>query len=188
MKRKKEEYQRLLDTGEWMNGFMEPSGKDLERCENLCFELNSLSPMQKEERHHLIKRILGKIGEHFTIHSPFHCDFGHNIEIGDNFIGNFNLTILDETFVSIGNNVFIGPNVTICTVIHAPEPEKRNAGIMRALPVTIGNNVWIAANVVILPGIQIGDNSIIGAGSVVTKNIPMDVVAVGNPCRILRKV
>lgn len=188
MKREKEEYQRQLDSGEWMNGFVGACGRDLERCENLCFELNQLPPALKEQRYGLIRQIVGRIGERFIVHSPFRCDLGSNIEIGENFISNYNLTILDETSVTIGDNVFIGPNVTICTIIHATEPERRNSGIMRALPVTIGNNVWIAANVTILPGVTIGDRSIIGAGSVVTKDIPEGVIAVGNHCKVLRRI
>ncbi len=184
----KELYQRLLDSGEWMDGFMPPSGRDLARCEELCFELNSLRPSLRDEREALLRRILGRVGARFTIHSPFRCDFGHNIEIGDNFTGNYNLTILDETRVTIGDNVFIGPNVTICTVIHAPEPERRNAGIMKALPVTVGDNVWIAADVTVLPGVTIGEGAIVGAGSVVTKDVAAFTLVAGNPAREIRRV
>lgn len=178
----------LLGSGEWMNGFAEDLGIRLRRCEELCFTLNALSPSRVDERKQLIREIFGSIGARFTIHSPFHCDFGSNISVGENFVGNFNLTILDEAKVTIGNNVFVGPNVSMCTVIHALDAEPRNNGIMKALPISIGDNVWIAANVVILPGVTIGDRAVIGAGSVVTKSIPSGMLAVGNPCRPVRAI
>lgn len=179
---------RLLHSGEWMNGFTDDVAPALMETADLCFRLNALSPKMKSEREELVKEIFGDIGASFTVHSPFRCDFGFNIHVGDNFVANFNLTILDEAEVRIGNNVFIGPNTTICTVIHAPLPTDRNVGIMQAKPVVIGNNVWIAANVVILPGVTIGDGAVIGAGSVVTKDVAPFMLAVGNPCRPLRDV
>ena len=177
-----------LRSGQWINGFTEPISKALGRCEDLCFRLNSTLPSRTEERANLIREILGSIGKNFVLHSPFHCDFGFNIHIGDYFVGNFNLTILDEANVTIGNHVFIGPNTTICTITHASEAEKRNTGIMKANPVVISDNVWIASNVVILPGVTIGEGAVIGAGSVVTKDVaPMTIVA-GNPAKPIRKI
>ena len=175
-----------LALGEWMNGFADQLTAMLSECEEKCFNLNSLASSRKEERHNLIKSLLGRIGNNYTLHSPFHCDFGFNIKIGDNFVGNFNLTILDEAEVTIGHNVFIGPNTTLCTVTHALDHHQRNAGIMKAQPITIGDNVWIAANVTILPGVTIGDRAVIGAGSVVTKDIAPDTLVAGNPARPLR--
>ena len=136
----------------------------------------------------MISSLLGSVGDGVVIHSPFRCDLGFNIHIGRNFVGNFNLSILDEAEVRIGDNVFIGPNCSLITIIHAFEPEQRNAGVMAANPVTIGDNVWIAANVVVLPGVEIGDGAIIGAGSVVTKSIPANTLAAGNPCRVIREI
>ena len=108
--------------------------------------------------------------------------------MGRNFEGNFGITILDEGPVTIGDNVFIGPNVSIYTIIHALTPKQRNEGLMHSNPVTIGNNVWIGGNAVILPGVTIGDNAVIGAGSVVTRDVPPSVLAVGNPCRVVRDI
>lgn len=177
-----------LKSGEWMNGFDDAIGPALMRCEELCFRLNAISPSCHTDRETLVREILGDIGRRFTLHSPFHCDLGFNIHIGENFVGNFNLTILDEAEVNIGNNVFIGPGTTLCTVIHAYDADRRNAGIMRACPITIHDNVWIAAGVMVLPGVTIGEGAVIGAGSVVTKDVPPLTIMAGNPARQVRKV
>lgn len=177
-----------MRSGEWMNGFAEDIGRALAACEESCFRLNSLPPSARAERAAVVRSMLGAVGEGFIIHSPFHCDFGTNIRIGRNFVGNFNLTILDEAQVTVGDNVFIGPNTSLCTVTHAFHADQRNAGIMRALPITIGDDVWIAAGVTVLPGVTIGCGAIIGAGSVVVRDIPAGVLAVGNPCKVIRPV
>lgn len=178
----------LLRSGVWMNGYTDDIFQVLTQCEEQCFLFNSLPPSHLDERKRIIKELLGETGERFIIHSPFHCDFGRNIRIGEDFIGNFNLTILDEASVNIGNHVFIGPNSTLCTITHALHADQRNAGIMRAKPITIEDNVWIASNVVVLPGVTIGKGAVIGAGSVVTKDIPPQMLAVGNPCRVIRPI
>ncbi len=178
----------VLRSGEWMNGFADDIAEALSRCAEQCFRLNALSPQCRSEREEIVREMIGSIGGRFVIHSPFRCDFGTNIHIGDNFIGNFNLAILDEAEVTIGNNVFIGPNCSLCTIVHALDAGQRNAGIMRALPITIGDDVWIAANVVVLPGVTIGRGAVIGAGSVVTKDVPAGVLAAGNPCRVIREI
>lgn len=177
-----------LRSGVWMNGFAPEISLALSRCEELCFRLNSLSPSATQERRAIEEQLFGKIGKQFILHSPFHCDFGTNIRIGENFVGNYNLTILDEAEVCIGDNVFIGPNCSLCTIIHAYHADQRNTGIMQAKPITIGNNVWIATNVTLLPGVSIGDGAIIGAGSVVAKDIPANTIAIGNPCKVLRPI
>ncbi len=177
-----------LGSGAWMNGFDNDISQALLRCEDLCFQLNNLPPSSIDQRHGIIKKILHTVGERFIIHSPFHCDFGTNIHIGENFVSNYNLTILDEAAVTIGDNVFIGPNCSLCTVVHALHAEQRNAGIMCARPITIGHNVWLATNVTVLPGVSIGDGAVIGAGSVVTRDIPPNVVALGNPCKVVRPI
>ena len=157
-------------------------------CLNQCFELNNLSPFQKAERGAKLREIIGEIGADFDILSPFFCDFGDNIHIGRNFYANHNLSILDGGRVTIGDYVFIAPNVVITTAGHAIDPEQRDRGLEIALPITIGSHVWLGANVSILPGVTIGDNVVIGAGSVVTKDIPCNVIAVGDPCRVLRNI
>lgn len=180
-----------LNRGLWVSAAAKdcPDVADaLLRCADMCHEFNMLPPSKSEKRNELLKSLLGKAGNGLTIHSPFRCDFGFNIRIGDNFVGNFNLSILDEAEVTIGDNVMIGPNCSLITITHALTAAQRNAGVMAARPITIGNNVWIAANVVVLPGVEIGEGAVIGAGSVVTKSIPANMLAVGNPCRPLRLV
>lgn len=155
---------------------------EINRTKDLIWEYNNIRPTNIEDRKKIIKSIIPDIGENFLINQPFRCDFGSNIKIGNNFFSNFNLTILDEATVTIGDNCFIGPNVSIYTAIHPIDPIKRNQQRQTAQPVTIGNNVWICGSVTIIPGVTIGNNVTIGAGSVVTRNIPDDCVALGNPC------
>lgn len=159
-----------------------------EKCQTVLFKYNRTSPAQPEERKQLLKSLLGKTGKNFTLVPPFQCDYGYNIEIGENFFGNMNLVILDAAKVRIGHDVFIAPNVGIYTAGHPLDVEQRNQGLEYAYPITIGNNVWIGGHTVILPGVTIGDNTVIGAGSVITQNIPDNVIAVGNPCRVLRPI
>lgn len=159
-----------------------------EHSKSVCYEYNALHPSKKVERDSIIRHFFGRAGENFIIEPNFYCDYGFNIEIGDNFYANHNLVILDAAKVSFGDNVFIAPNCAFYTAGHPVDVNKRNTGLEYAKPITIGNNVWIGGNVVVLPGVNIGDNTTIGAGSVVTKDIPADVIAVGNPCRIIKKL
>lgn len=158
------------------------------KAKTLCFQFNATTPDEDLGRSDLIKAIVGQCGERPIIEPPFYCDYGTNIIIGDNFYANHGLIILDEAKVVIGNNVFIAPGVGIHTAGHPVDADRRNRGLEYALPVTIGSNVWIGASATILPGVAIGDNSIIGAGSVVVRDIPPNVIAVGNPCRVIREV
>ncbi|GAA5556739.1 putative acetyltransferase SA2342 [Acinetobacter schindleri] len=151
-------------------------------------EFNHMNPSNQAERNKILENLFGEIGENFVIEGPFHCDYGFNIQIGNNFYANVNLVILDGAKVTIGDNVFIAPNVGIYTAGHPLEKDLRNKGLEYAKPISIGNNVWIGAGVSIMPGVTIGDNSVIGAGSIVTRPIPSNVVAVGNPCRVLKKI
>ena len=137
----------------------------------------------------ILKSLLGYTADdEFIINQPFYCDYGKQIRIGRRFFANFNLTILDEALVTIGDDCFIGPNVSIYTACHSTDPVERNTRNEWARPVSIGHNVWIGGSVTILPGVTIGNNVTIGAGSVVTKDIPDNVVAVGNPCRVIKQL
>lgn len=156
-------------------------------CKNICFEYNHTSPSNGERRNALIRKLFGKTGNNFLIEQPFYCDYGYNIEIGENLFINYNCIILDEAKVTFGDNVFIGPGCGFYTAEHPLDVVQRNEGLEYAYPIAVGNNVWIGAQVVVLSGVSIGENTVIGAGSVVTKDIPDNVVAAGNPCRILRK-
>ena len=168
----------------WMDGLSE------ERLENKkkIFRYNNLDPGEEAKRDELIKEILGKTGDNVTIESPFHCDYGYNIEVGENFFANYNLVILDVGKVRIGANAQIAPNVSIYTAGHPIHPDSRNSGYEYGIDITIGDNVWIGGNTCIMPGVTIGNNVVIGAGSVVTKDLPDNVIAVGNPCRIVREI
>lgn len=159
-----------------------------QKTKELCYDYNNLRPSQIEERKELLKNILGKTKENFLIEQPFVCDYGYNIEIGENFYANHNLIILDANKVKFGDNVFIAPNCGFYTAGHPLDTETRNKGLEYAKPIEIGNNVWIGGNVVVLPGVKIGDNAVIGAGSVVNKDIPANVVAVGNPCKVIKEI
>lgn len=162
--------------------------KEMLEAQDLCFEYNNTRPSDIEKRANQIIKIVGKIGKNFLIEQPFLCDYGYNIEIGDNFYANHNLTILDAAKVIIGDNVFIAPNCGIYTAYHPIDVAERSKGLEYAKPIKIGNNVWIGGNVTILPGVTIGDNCTIGAGSVVTKDIPDNSIAYGNPCKVAKKI
>ena len=168
----------------WLDGLEE----ERITCKMKTFEYNNIPPERRAERKEKIKDIVGKIGEEFNIESPFQCDYGYNIEIGENFYSNHNLIILDVGKVRIGDNVQIAPNVSIYTAGHPVHPETRNTGYEYGIEITIGDNVWIGGSVTILPGVTIGDNAVIGAGSVVTKDIPANVIAAGNPCKVIREI
>ena len=158
------------------------------RCKDLCFAYNQLKPSLVAEQEEIVCRLLGKTGTRFCITAPFWCDYGCNIEIGENFYTNHNCVILDGAKVTFGDNVFIAPNCTFSTAGHPLDTEQRNQGLEYAYPITVGDNVWFGASVTVLPGVTIGSNVVIGAGSLVNRDIPDGVVAVGNPCRVLRKI
>ncbi len=158
------------------------------KCADLCHELNLCKPSEVERRNALIRQILGNITGRFYITTPFYCDYGINISIGENFYSNYNCVVLDGAKVTFGDNVFIAPNCVFSTAGHPIDVEQRNAGLEIALPITVGNNVWIGANVTVLPGVTIGNNTVIGAGSVVNKDIRDGVVAAGNPCKVIRQI
>lgn len=158
------------------------------KCRHTCFEINRLSPDDSIEKNQLFKTLFGRIGDSFEIQPPFYCDYGINIIAGKNLYINYNCIILDCNKVSIGDNVFFGPNVQIYTAYHPLDAAERIKGPELALPVTIGNNIWLGGGVIICQNVNIGNNTTIGAGSVVTRDIPANVFAAGNPCRVIKKL
>ena len=182
---------------EWeksQNGFLYDANYDKEivdirtRCADLCYDFNNCKPSDRKRQRELLDQILGSIQGEPVIIAPFYCDCGFNISVGKNFYANHNVTILDAAKVTFGDNVFIAPNCVFSTAGHAIDSEQRNRGLEIALPITVGDSVWIGANVSVLPGVTIGSNTVIGAGSVVNKDIPDGVIACGNPCRVIRKI
>ncbi len=158
------------------------------RARRICKEISEI-PMDKEkQRRHLFKELLGTTGKRFYIENPFICDYGYNIHWGENSYANFGCTILDSAPVHIGKNVMMAPNVQILTATHPLEYAARNSGLEFAKPIYIGDNVWIGGGAIINPGVTIGHGSVIGSGSVVTKDIPENVLAVGSPCKVLKKI
>lgn len=169
----------------WMDGLKE----DRMACKKKLYTYNNLPPEQEAEREALLREILGKTCEgYLNIESPFHCDYGYNIEVGKEFFANYNFIVLDVGKVKIGDNFMCGPNVQISTAGHPLHPESRVSGYEYGIDITIGDNVWIGGNVLVCPGVTIGSNVVIGGGSVVTKDIPDNMLAYGNPCRVIRKI
>ena len=199
--RKRTEYEKMIT-----RNYFNPGDKSflfaLLKSELLQRKLNRAPLWAQKRRECTFRKLVGSIdGNPYNIFSPFRCVFGKNIHIGKNFFGNWNLCVQDYAEVHIGDNVFIGPNVSIVTIVHPVIAEERKPRVIngsmisasrgnleRALPVNIGNNVLIYTNSTVCPGVTIGDNSIIGAGSVVTKDIPPNVLACGVPCRVVRKI
>ncbi len=166
----------------WMDGLPEHR----QHAQQLCYEINQLPPIEVEKRLELFRKLLGSTGKKFYIEQPFRCDYGWNIHLGEDFYCNYNCTILDIGKVTIGDRVMIAPNVSIYTAGHPVDPKMRASGYEYGIDISIGNDVWIGGNTVINPGVTIGNNVVIGSGSVVTKDIPANVIAAGNPCRVIR--
>lgn len=183
----KTEKQKML-AGELYLGF----DAELVAERNLALRLlrmyNSTTEEQQEERWQILQELFGQVGQNVTILPPLHCDYGKNIYAGDGLYMNYGCVILDCNTVHIGDNVLCAPYVQIYTAYHPTDPETRLSGKELAAPIRIGNNVWIGGGAIICPGVTIGDNTTIGAGSVVVKDIPANVVAVGNPCRVIREL
>ncbi|MBE6787553.1 MAG: sugar O-acetyltransferase [Ruminococcaceae bacterium] len=162
--------------------------EQLKRLDKL-FEFNNIKPSQLEKRSQMMKEMFAEVGENCYIESPFHSNFGgKHIHFGNNVYCNFGCTFVDDTHIFVGDNTMFGPNVVLATAGHPILPKLREQGYQYNAPVKIGKNCWLGAGVIVLPGITIGDNCVIGAGSVVTKDIPNNSVAVGNPCKVMRKV
>ena len=163
--------------------------EELTEVKEIIHDYNLLSPSEIQKGKEILRGLLGHIADdEFLIVQPFYCDYGKQISVGKRFFANFNFTVLDEARVTIGDDCFIGPNVSIYTACHSTDPMERNSRREWAEPVTIGNNVWIGGSVTILPGVKIGDNVTIGAGSVVTKDIPSNCVAISNPCKVVKSI
>lgn len=159
------------------------------KCLELLYDFNQTRPSEQDKRNEMLKIMFAEIGENCYIEPPFYANWGgRNVHFGNDVYANFNLTMVDDCDIFVGNNVLFGPNVTVSAGTHPIHPELRSKQAQYNVSIHIGNNVWVGASSVILPGVHIGDNSVIGAGSVVTKDIPANVVAVGNPCRVLREI
>lgn len=159
------------------------------KCLDRLYDFNMTRPTEMKKRMTLLKEMFAEIGENCYIEPPFHSNFGGaHVHFGNNIYANFSLTCVDDTHIYVGDNTMFGPNVTVATAGHPILPELRAKGYQYNAPVHIGKNCWIGAGALILPGITIGDNVVVGAGSVVTKDLPSNVVAVGNPCKVLREI
>ena len=178
----------LMLSGELYKALDDELFKDSMRARRLTRLFNNSNEEDLEYRTDLLKQLFKSVGENIYIEPTFRCDYGSNISIGDNFFANYDCIILDVCDVNIGNNAFFAPRVCIFTASHPIDADVRNELLEFGKPVTIGNSVWIGGNTVINPGVTIGNNVVIGSGSVVTKDIPDNVIAVGNPCRVLREI
>lgn len=181
-----------MDNKNVTNQFYRESGKELFEkrlhAKMQVKKFNDTEPKSFKERQLIIKNLLKAKSNRFFIEAPFYCDYGFNISIDDNFFANYNCTLLDSAPITIGKNVLFGPHVSLFTSTHSIHPEDRAKGWQCSKSITIADNVWLGGHVIVNPGINIGENSIIGSGSVVTKDIPANVIAAGNPCKIIRNI
>ena len=178
-----------MHTGElYLPGDDEIMSEQLKALEKL-YDFNATRPLEQKKRAEMLKDMFAEIGENCYIEPPFHANWGgKHVHFGNSVYANFNLTAVDDTHIYVGDNTMIGPNVTLASAGHPILPELREKAYQYNMPVKIGKNCWLGAGVIVLPNVTIGDNTVIGAGSVVTKDIPANVVAVGNPCRVLREI
>lgn len=170
-----------------------PADPEIDRLQMACMEklydYNQTRPSEREKRAVLLKEMFAEIGEGCYIEPPFHSNFGgHHVHFGKFIYANYNLTLVDDTHIYVGDGTMFAPNVVVATAAHPILPELRQRGLQYNMPVHIGRNCWLGAGVIVLPGVTIGDNTVIGAGSVVTRDVPANVVAVGNPCRVMRPI
>ncbi|CVH76862.1 Putative acetyltransferase [Clostridiales bacterium CHKCI006] len=177
------------DLGEWYDAnFDEELLEERVAAIDLCFDLNQTRQSEREKRQQILQQLIGKAGEGLEVISPFSCDYGYHIHLGKQVFINTNCYLMDCAPITIGDHVFIGPHCGFYTASHPLNYTMRNAGLEKALPITIGSNVWFGGHVVVLPGVTIGDGCVIGAGSVVTHDIPANSVAVGSPCRVISTI
>lgn len=179
---------KLMNSGQIYDPTEERFAKRQAECLEILYDFNQTRPSESEKRQLLLQQLFAEIGSNCYIKPPLRANWGCHTHMGNNVYVNFNLTLVDDADVFIGDHTMIGPNVTIATANHPLEPALREKALQYNTPVHIGKNVWIGAGAILLPGVHIGDHSIIGAGSIVTKDIPSMVVAVGNPCRILKQI
>lgn len=179
---------RKMEVGELYTDHGEGLPEERRAGKELVYDYNLTRPAEETRRKALLQQLLGSVGENCWIEPPIRVAYGSHIHIGNNFYGNFNLVVVDDATVTIGDNVMVAPNVTISTAGHPIDPDIRITGQQFSLPVQIEDNVWLGTGVIIHPGVVIGRNSVIGSGSVVTKSIPSNVVAAGVPCRVLREI
>ncbi len=177
-----------LKNGEYYHMFDSEIGQIQTKAIKLCQEFNTIPVTNEDKREEVLRKLIGSLGKNPKVKPGFLCDMGINIHIGDNFLTNFNVTILDMATVTIGNNVWLGPNVGLYAVAHPMEAEGREKSLGIAKPITIGDNVWIGGNSVVVMGVTIGKNAVIGAGSIVTKDVPENALVAGNPARIIRYI
>ena len=161
---------------------------DRERARLLFQQINQMNELEKTERDLLFYELLGHAGEHLWIDPPFYCDYGYNIHAGDHFFMNFNCCILDVSTVEIGDRVMFAPGVQVLTATHPMQAKPRSSGLEYAKPISIGSDVWVGGNAILCPGVTIGDRAVIGAGAVVTKDVPDDVFVAGNPARVVKDI
>lgn len=174
--------------GKWHDATDQELVKQRLNAKDLCFELNQIKPSNLEKRNSIINKLLGYQPDNLELLSPFTCDYGNNIVLGKNVFINSNCYFMDGAKITVGDNVFIGPSCGFYTANHPLDYQTRNQGIEQALPILIGNNVWLGGNVIVLPGVEIGDGCVIGAGSVVTKDIEANSIATGVPCKVIKKI
>lgn len=174
--------------GLWYDTCFAGREEEHEACDDLCFEYNNTRPSNLKKREEILRRLFGKLGKNPYVEPTIWCGFGSHIEAGDNFYANNNCVFVDPGKITFGNDVFIGPSCGFYTAIHPFNAEMRNKLYERAEPITVGDDVWFGGNCVVLPGVTIGSNVVIGAGSVVTKDIPSGVVAFGNPCTVWKNI
>ena len=178
-----------MQSGEIYNPNNEDIFKEQIKCLDRLYDFNATRPTELEKRSEMLKEMFAEVGKDCYIEPPLHSNWGgKHIHLGNNVYFNFNATLVDDTHIYIGDCTMLGPNVVIATAGHPILPELREKALQYNLPVHIGKNCWLGAGVIVLPGVTIGDNTVIGAGSVVTKDIPANVVAVGNPCKVLREI
>ena len=181
------EKEKML-AGELYNAFTPQLLSERLACRELIYTYNSTRPSEAKRRDEIIRKLFGQFGANSIIEPPLQCDYGYNVYWGENSFANYNLVILDTCPIHVGNYVLIGPDVKLYTGTHPTDPQERLDGLEYGKPIRIGNNVWIGGGVIIVAGATIGDNSVIGAGSVVVKDIPANVVAVGNPCKVVKQL